>query len=230
MPTRPELNREAILRAAGDLFYEDGIRSASMDSIARRAGVTKRTVYHHFRSKDDLIAAWLAALDVEVRRRYAESLGPPHRPFEERVRGPFTRLAGLARNPRWKGCAFARAANELAGLPGHPGIVAAKAHRRRFEAWFEEELRADGLAEPASLARRLILLFDGAVTQSLLHHDPAYAQEAGEAAAEMVSAARKAVGRRDQPPRMPGRRSSPSHALPDREPPAVGFVPVPQGR
>jgi AcrR family transcriptional regulator len=184
-------NRAAILSAARELFYNEGIRAASMDAIAERAGVTKKTVYHHFRSKDDLVAAWLTALDAEVRLRYAISLGPIGRPFEERIHGLFARLAGLASDPRWKGCAFARAANELAGLPGHPGVAAAKAHRRRFEAWFEAELRVDGLADPARLARRLIILFDGAVTQSLLHHDPDYAVEAGEAAAAMVAAARE---------------------------------------
>lgn len=191
MDDQTEPTHTAILHAARELFYEEGIRTASMDGIAARAGVTKKTVYNHFRSKDDLVAAWLTALDEEVRGRYAASLGPSGRPFEVRVHGLFARLADLARDPRWKGCAFARAANELAGLPGHPGVVAAKEHRRRFEAWFEEELRADGLAEPARLARRLIILFDGAVTQCLLHHDPAYADEAGQAVTEMVSAARQ---------------------------------------
>lgn len=161
-----------------------------MNDVAERAGVTKKTVYNHFRSKDDLIAAWLETLDIEVRRRYAISFGPNDRSFELRIQGLFERLSALARDPRWRGCAFARAANELAGLPGHPGVAAAKAHRRHFETWFEEELRADGLANPAQLARWMIILFDGAVTQSLLHHDPAYALEAGQAAAAMVTAAR----------------------------------------
>jgi hypothetical protein len=47
--------REQIIQAADALFYGEGIRSASMDAIAARAGVTKRTLYYHFASKDDLI-------------------------------------------------------------------------------------------------------------------------------------------------------------------------------
>ncbi len=53
--------REQIIQAAGALFYGEGIRSTSMDAIAAKAGVTKRTIYYHFPSKDDLIAAYLAA-------------------------------------------------------------------------------------------------------------------------------------------------------------------------
>src|SRR5215472_2263493 len=58
MPSLPT-TRETIIQAADDLFYGEGIRAASMDAIAERAGVTKRTLYYHFRGKDDLVAAYL---------------------------------------------------------------------------------------------------------------------------------------------------------------------------
>ena len=47
------LNRERVLRAATSSFLAHGYRS-SVDHIARRAGVAKQTVYHHFPSKDEL--------------------------------------------------------------------------------------------------------------------------------------------------------------------------------
>ncbi|MET0675423.1 MAG: helix-turn-helix domain-containing protein, partial [Bradyrhizobium sp.] len=55
--------RERIISAANALFYHDGIRGVSVDAVAARAGVTKRTLYYHFRSKDDLVAAYLAGRD-----------------------------------------------------------------------------------------------------------------------------------------------------------------------
>ena len=55
--------RDRILQAAGKLFQQDGIRAVSVDAIAEKAGLTKRTLYYHFRSKDDLIAAHLEARD-----------------------------------------------------------------------------------------------------------------------------------------------------------------------
>jgi AcrR family transcriptional regulator len=49
--------REAILDAAKQVFFEEGYGAASMDRIAARAGVTKRTVYAHFENKQALFAA-----------------------------------------------------------------------------------------------------------------------------------------------------------------------------
>ena len=46
-------HRERVLRAATSSFLAHGYRS-SVDKIARRAGVAKQTVYHHFQNKDEL--------------------------------------------------------------------------------------------------------------------------------------------------------------------------------
>ena len=54
---------DRIIAAASKLFYSNGIRGVSVDAVAEKAGVTKRTLYYHFRSKDDLVAAYLAARD-----------------------------------------------------------------------------------------------------------------------------------------------------------------------
>ncbi len=60
--------RERIISAAAKLFYNEGIRSVSVDAVAEEAGVTKRTLYYHFASKDDLIGAYLEARDQPNRR------------------------------------------------------------------------------------------------------------------------------------------------------------------
>ena len=63
----PEPNRRAaspaerILAAADKLFYQHGIRAVGVDAIADEAGVSKRTLYNHYPTKDDLIAAYLVA-------------------------------------------------------------------------------------------------------------------------------------------------------------------------
>jgi AcrR family transcriptional regulator len=181
-----------------------------MDEIARRSGVTKRTLYYHFRSKDDLVAAWLHALDAAVSKRYHEWLHAVSGPIEERLAHMFGALARHTRDPRWKGCGFARAANELAGLPGHPGVRAAQRHRRQFESWLAAELHADGIEDHERLARRMILLIDGAIVQALLHHDPSYVEEAGETAVQLVVASRSArpmTARSDEDARADGRRA-----------------------
>ena len=54
-PTRSERKRQAILKAARTAFTENGVDGTSMDALAARAGVSKRTVYHHFPSKQALV-------------------------------------------------------------------------------------------------------------------------------------------------------------------------------
>ena len=63
MSANSDQTRERIVAAAARLFYNEGIRAASVDAIAEKAGVTKKTLYYHFRSKDELIAAYLESRD-----------------------------------------------------------------------------------------------------------------------------------------------------------------------
>ena len=72
--------KDRIVAAANKLFYDEGIRSVGVDAVAAKAGVTKRTLYYHFKSKDDLVAAYLAARVDHLaerlqRRRLRELLG-----------------------------------------------------------------------------------------------------------------------------------------------------------
>src|ERR671931_137360 len=57
--------RERILQAARELFYRDGINAVSVDAIAAAAGTNKMTLYRHFSSKDELVAAYLSQLAEE---------------------------------------------------------------------------------------------------------------------------------------------------------------------
>lgn len=187
--------RTRIVEAAEALFYEHGLRSVSVDAIAERAGVTKRTLYYHFDSKDALIAAYLDMRDRSTVERYRGWLGDPALPMPERIAMMFASLADHAGKPKWRGCGFTRAAVELAGQPGHPAVQMAAKHKRRFEAWLEHEFRSDGMAEPQRLARQVALLIEGAIAQMLIHGDVSYALAAGEAAATLVSASPGIQGR-----------------------------------
>ncbi|MCB9507465.1 MAG: helix-turn-helix transcriptional regulator [Myxococcales bacterium] len=75
----PEATRAAIVAAATELFVEHGPNGASMSDIARRAGVTKSLIHHHFGSKDELWAAVkLAGIQpyLDWQRELLESRGP----------------------------------------------------------------------------------------------------------------------------------------------------------
>lgn len=179
--------RARILEAAGKLFYTEGLRAISMDAIAEAAGVTKRTLYYHFRSKDDLIAAWLETRDQPNLAAFQHWFGRAEGDVADKVQAIFNNLARSARRRTWKGCGFLRTSVELVNLPGHPAIVAARAHKKRVEDWFCSVLReAKLLKDPEMLARQLILLLDGAFTVVLLHRDVTYFEIAGEAAAALI--------------------------------------------
>src|ERR1043165_2498373 len=59
----PDQARRSILAAAERLFYRDGIGAVGVDAVADAARVTKRTLYYHFGTKDELVAAYLDARD-----------------------------------------------------------------------------------------------------------------------------------------------------------------------
>ncbi|WP_445682063.1 TetR/AcrR family transcriptional regulator [Radicibacter daui] len=182
--------RERIVEAAGKLFYGEGIRAVSLDAVAEKAGVTKRTFYYHFRSKDDLVAAYLEARDQPNLALFQRWFAVAEGDLPARVEGIFQNLARSARHPKWKGCGFLRTSVELVNLPGHPAMVAGRAHKKRVESWLSEMLEPEvgtGAAEP--LAQQLILLMDGAFSVQLLHRDAAYIEVAGQAAANLVRAA-----------------------------------------
>jgi AcrR family transcriptional regulator len=187
MPRDSNITRANIIQAADDLFYGEGIRSASMDAIAERAGVTKRTLYYHFRSKDDLIAAYLQSRDEPTLSRYETWLDATRGTLAEQVTGVFQRLARVANVAKWKGCGFQRAAAELAGSPGHPALKIGSAHKKKFESWLASRITAEGLDNSALRARQVMIVLEGAVAQMLIHRDPAYVQAAGEIAAALLT-------------------------------------------
>lgn len=182
--------RQRIVSAASELFYAEGIRAVSVDAVAEKAGLTKRTLYYHFASKDELVAAYLSAREqpnlARFRRWYEEVEGSS----AERVRNMFRRLATAARHPKWKGCGFLRTSAELANMPGHPAIRIGIQHKKDFEAWFGSVLAADGIERSADLARHIVLLLDGSFALVQLNRDPSYMESAGEAAFTLVEAAK----------------------------------------
>lgn len=184
--------RERVIKAASHLFYMEGIRSVSMDAIAERAGVTKKTLYYHFTSKDELIAAHLAQRDQPNLAAFSMWLAEAEGLLPERIVHFFERMASAASHPKWKGCGFQRTTAELANAPGHPARRIGAAHKKKVEQWLEDEFRAAGIAEAAPLARQISVLIDGAFASMLVHRDPGYARTAGMAARTLVETALRA--------------------------------------
>jgi AcrR family transcriptional regulator len=180
---------QRIVSAASKLFYAEGIRAVSMDAVAEKAGVTKRTLYYHFKSKDDMVAAYLHGRDQPnlalFERWFADTKGG----LAEKTRGMFVQLARSARHPKWKGCGFLRTTAELANMPGHPAIKVGAAHKKKFENWMRGLFETEGIEGALPLARQIMLLMDGSFAVTALHRDPSYMETAGDAAYALIKAA-----------------------------------------
>lgn len=180
--------RDKILDAAYALFYAGGFARTGVDAIAAAAGVTKRTLYYHFESKDALLAAVLAAqhaLALERIRSWID--GAAAGGADGFARRLFGSLAEWASQPRWRGSGFTRAAMEYADSPGHPARRAARDHKRRVEALLAETLAGHHVARPDVRARQLALLLEGCLSAILIHGDTAYADAAAEAAEQLLA-------------------------------------------
>ncbi|SNY91192.1 transcriptional regulator, TetR family [Cohaesibacter sp. ES.047] len=189
MPSPAKPARERIIDAANRLFYREGIRAVSVDAVAEKAGVTKKTLYYHFKSKDDLITAYLTARDQPNLAQFEAWFDAAEGNVADKVEAIFIALAKSSRHPKWRGCGFLRTAAELANMPGHPAMTVGAAHKKKFEAWLTERLVEAHVPQPEATARQIVLLLDGAFSIMLVHRDPAYVEEAGRAARALLSGA-----------------------------------------
>jgi len=188
--------RERIIAAASALFYAEGIRAVSVDAVAAKAGLTKKTLYYHFRSKDDLVAAYLAARDQPNLALFKQWFDGAEGALPDKIAAIFDNLARSVRHPKWKGCGFLRTTAELANLPGHPAIKIGAAHKKKFEGWLREVFTAEQIGAADELARQMLLLLDGSFAVVLLHRDAGYMESAGSAAHALVAAALAGRARR----------------------------------
>jgi AcrR family transcriptional regulator len=146
--------KEHIAAVAASLFYAEGINKVGVDRVADKAGVTKRTLYHHFSSKDDLIAAAL--------RSAPNVLFPGEGPPAERIRGAFESLNRFFTDTAFRGCPYIIFSAELTDRR-HPARQLIERRLAKRRQWFEARLAEAGACDPPALAEELDVLFDGAL-------------------------------------------------------------------
>jgi AcrR family transcriptional regulator len=180
--------RERIYAAAYALFYRKGFQRTSLDDIAAKAGVTKRTLYYHVRSKDDLAGAMLAHQHGFVLQEMARWMGTggSARNLVDQLFDSVARWGASAGKRHWTGSGFTRMALELADLPGHPARLATRKHKSAVQAELARRLSACGLRNAEGVAAQLQMLLEGAMILMLIHGDSRYAALAGAAARKLV--------------------------------------------
>jgi len=165
--------RQRILDTASALFYERGVRAVGVDLVVDESGVAKTSLYRHFRTKDDLIVAFLEREDAEfwaqwdeVAARHADD---PVAEIEAHMRWIGKRLA----RANYRGCPQINVAAEFAEAD-HPSRSVSREHMQAMRKRLAEIARKLGAARPSELAAQLGVLVNGAfVSASLLSPDEA---------------------------------------------------------
>jgi AcrR family transcriptional regulator len=157
----PPPPRERILQAARELFHRDGIHAVSVDALAAAAGTNKMTLYRHFSSRDELIAAYLQELATEGEGVWDAARAVHPNDPEAQLRFLLRRVSDFAAEGRGRGCALANAAVELAER-SHPARRVVEAHKRRQRDRLVALVREAGYARPERLADEIFLLVEGA--------------------------------------------------------------------
>jgi AcrR family transcriptional regulator len=180
--------RDELVRKALAIFYRDGFHAAGMDLLAAETGISKTSMYKHFRTKEDLILAVLRLRDEEFRnwlfRRMERSADTPR----ARLLAMFDALAEWFEVPEFSSCMFIKASSEYPD-PAHPIHIQSANHKRLLFAEITAIAAAAGAPAPDALARQLLLLKEGAIVTAHLGHTGDPAGDAKAAATVLIAAA-----------------------------------------
>jgi AcrR family transcriptional regulator len=181
--------RERILEAAAALFSRDGVRAVGVNAVIERAGVARATFYRHFRSKEDLIAAWLHSeharwldrIKAEAKAKAADRL--------EELDAFLQAVADDVSGPGYCGCPYLNTGAELWG-PTSPVSPAIADYLMEVETYLGDLATAAGLRSPRALAIQLRLLLAGTMSTARALGQPYGVTEAVTAARVLIDAAR----------------------------------------
>lgn len=161
-PLTPGASR--VLDAASLLFYERGIHAVGVDTIAEAAGVTKKTLYDRFGSKEALVVSYLQHRDARWREHVAEHLSRVPEPGIARVLAVFDAAIAWSDENSPKGCSAINARAEIGdGHDGHPIFPEVARQKSWLLDLFAELCREAGASDADLMSKALMLLYEGAI-------------------------------------------------------------------
>lgn len=184
--------RERLLKAANELFYEEGVHTVGIDRVIEKAGVAKASLYSTFGSKDALVQAYLVGRQESRKARIARKVTAATTP-RARLLAVFDALEERVCEPNFRGCAFVLATAE--GRPGTGVRRVVEQSRGWMRNLLVEHATAAGAADPERLAQQLMLVYDGATVGAYMDDDPSVAKRARALATTLVDGA---LGKRDR--------------------------------
>lgn len=157
--------QQLLLRAAGELFYQEGVRAVGVDAVVERAGVNKMSLYRQFSSKDELVVAYLEQASELFFARFDSSIekhpGDPVRQIAQY----FEDLMRRASREGYRGCPFVNVSAEFPDAT-HPARQCVARNKAELMARLVALATAAGAADPQQLADSLALLIEGVYAAS----------------------------------------------------------------
>jgi AcrR family transcriptional regulator len=161
--------RDRVLKTASGLFYREGTRAVGVDLIVEKSGVAKTSLYRYFRTKDDLIEAFLLREDQDFWAHWdrvsAAHEGAPDREFDAQLKWIGDRIARSG----YRGCPQINASAEYAD-ENHPARKVAVAHKAELRRRLRELARSMKLREPERFALQMAVVIDGALSSGTTLH------------------------------------------------------------
>jgi len=182
--------RAELIRNALNLFYRNGFHATGMDMVAAETGVSKTSIYKHFRSKEDLILAVLRLRDEDFRNwlyRRMEALADT--PLDQLI-AIYDALEEWFAQKGFQGCMFIKASAEYQNKEDPINVQSAE-HKRLLLDHFTALAAEAELEDPPGIARQLLILKEGAIVLAAMTHSQAPAQDAKAAAIDLLKGHRK---------------------------------------
>lgn len=183
--------RERILATASALFYRCGVHAVGVDLVVEKAGVAKTSLYRHFRTKDDLIAAFLRREDEDfwacwddVAQRHKDNAGAE-------LEAQLNWVAKRVNRPNYRGCPQINVAAEFPDVD-HPARAVAAAHKKELRRRLKSIADRLHVKRPDELAMQLSLLINGAFVSAQMF-------SAGEAGPVLLATSRALIGAARKP-------------------------------
>jgi len=157
--------RQRILDTACTLFYQCGVRAVGVDLVVEKAGVAKTSLYRHFGTKDDLIAAFLDREDADFWATWDRIAGQHADDAAAELDAHLGWIGERVGRPNYRGCPQINVAAEFPDID-HPARKIAATHKLEMRQRLTGIARRLGVARPDELAGQLSLLINGAFVSS----------------------------------------------------------------
>ncbi len=180
---RSQKTRERILDTASRLFYQQGIRAVGVDMIVEEAGIAKMTLYNHFRSKDELVAAYMEG-QKEYWLNWTRQAATGNTPTEK-ILALFDNVELLLKSPDFRGCPFLNGCAEFPDTT-HPVREIMVSYSGEIHRFFQELARDTGCENYESLGSTLLYLIEGALVFGNLMGQTSPIVNAREIASELL--------------------------------------------